>query len=66
MTAEIDIWRTANLMVKQHGDEAPIFTAMRADEMLENGDLTGQLVWRRVLRAVEELLRDRGAAERVN
>ncbi len=29
---------------------------MRADELLEAGDLDGVAVWRRVLRAVEELL----------
>ncbi len=28
---------------------------MRADELLEAGDLDGVAVWRRVLRAVEEL-----------
>ncbi len=29
---------------------------MRADAMLDKGDLDGYAVWRRVLRAVEELL----------
>ncbi len=29
--------------------------AMRADAMLEAGDLDGYAVWRRILRAVEEL-----------
>ncbi len=29
---------------------------MRADAMLDKGDLEGFAVWRRVLRAVEELL----------
>ena len=28
---------------------------MRADAMLEKGDLDGYAVWRRILRAVEEL-----------
>ncbi len=30
---------------------------MRADAMLENGDLDGYSTWRRILRAVEELQR---------
>ncbi len=30
---------------------------MRADAMLEKDDLEGQAVWRRVLKAVEELQR---------
>ena len=39
-----DIYRAANLLVKQHGDEAPIHAAMRADIMLEEGDLDGRRV----------------------
>ena len=56
MTTELDIYRTANLLIKQHGEEAPIHTAMRVDAMLEEGDLDGYGVWRRILKAVEELL----------
>jgi hypothetical protein len=55
MTSYIDTYRSANLLVKQHGEDAPIEAAMRADAMLEAGDLDGYAVWRRVLRAVEEL-----------
>ncbi len=43
------------MLVKQHGQDAPIEAAMRADAMLERADLDGYAVWRRVLRAVEEL-----------
>ncbi len=40
---------------------------MRADAMLEKGDLDGYGVWKRVLKAVEELLRiERIEGERVN
>ncbi len=46
---------SANQPVKHHGEDAPIHAAMRADAMLEAGDLDGCAVWRRVLRAVEEL-----------
>lgn len=56
MTSDLDIYRTADLLVKQHGDEAPIHAAMRADELLDRGDIEGQAVWKRILRAVEELL----------
>ena len=57
--AEIDIWCSAKLLIGQHGDEAPIFAAMRVDELLEASDLDGYTVWKRVLKAVEELL-DKG------
>ncbi len=55
MTSDIDVFRTANLLIDQHGDEAPIHAAMRADELLEAGDLDGQAVWKRIIRAIEEL-----------
>jgi hypothetical protein len=55
MVPDLDIWRSANLLVKQHGEDAPIEAAMRADAMLEAGDLDGCAVWKRILRAVEEL-----------
>ncbi len=39
MTSDLDIYRSANILVKQHGEDAPIHAAMRADAMLEAGDL---------------------------
>ncbi len=55
MIPDLDIYRSANVLVKHHGENAPIYAAMRADAMLEKGDLDGYAVWKRVLRAVEEL-----------
>ncbi len=55
MIPDLDIYRSANLLVKQHGEDAPIEAAMRADATLEAGDLDGYGVWKRVLRAVGEL-----------
>ena len=57
MIPDLDIYRSANLLVKQHGADAPIQAAMRADAMIEEGDLDGYAVWKRILRAVEELQR---------
>jgi hypothetical protein len=56
MISDLDIFRSANLLVQQHGTEAPFHAAMRADELLENGDLDGQRVWIRIMKAVEALL----------
>jgi hypothetical protein len=39
---EIDIWRGAQLMVKRYGENAVIQAAMRAAELLEQGDFDGQ------------------------
>ena len=55
MTPDIDIWRAANLVVKQHGENAEIVAAQRADLMLERGDPEGRLVWLRIKRAIVEL-----------
>ena len=56
MASDPDIYRTENELIKQHGEDAPIHAAMRADELLEAGDMDGQAVWKRVLAAVDELL----------
>jgi hypothetical protein len=56
MIPDLDIYRSANVLVKQHGQDAPIEAAMRADSMRDNGDLDGFAVWKRVIKAVEELL----------
>ncbi len=41
MTSDLDIWRSAQLLVKRHGKDAPIHAAMRADAVLDKGDLDG-------------------------
>ncbi len=52
---DLDIYRSAQVLIKRHGQDAPIHAALRADELLEAGDLEGCAVFKRVLRAVEEL-----------
>ena len=55
MIPDRDIWRAANLLIREHGADAEIVAARRADEMLERGDRDGQLVWLRIGRAIVEL-----------
>ena len=38
------------------GDDAPIEGAMRADELKDAGDMEGEAVWLRIVKAIEELL----------
>ena len=52
MLSNLDIFRSANTLVKRYGNDAPIHAAM-----LDKGELDGYAVWKRVLRAVEELQR---------
>ncbi len=56
MTSDLDIYRSANELIKQHGDAADIEAAMRADELMEAGDMEGRAVWLRIVKAIEELL----------
>ena len=56
MISDLDVYRSANVLVKRHGTDTPIHAAMRADELLEAGDLDGCAVWKGILRAVEKLL----------
>jgi hypothetical protein len=36
---DLDIYRAAKLLIDQHGEEATIRAAERADELLETGDI---------------------------
>ena len=56
MTPDLDIFRAAKLLVDQHGEDAPIHAAMRADELMAMGDLDGQAIWKLILKAIDELL----------
>ncbi len=56
MISNHDIYASANELIKQHGEDAPIYAAMQTDELLEQGDVDGVAVWKKILRAVDELL----------
>ncbi|MCH9050502.1 MAG: hypothetical protein IIA72_05405 [Proteobacteria bacterium] len=56
MTSDLDVYRSANELIEQHGDAADIEAAMRADERLAAGDMDGEAVWLRIVKAIEELL----------
>ncbi len=62
MVSDRDLYRTASVLIKQHDPDVPIHAAMRADTLLEVGGVEGFAVFKRVLRAVEELRRMEPAA----
>lgn len=41
MTSDLDIYRTANLMIKRHGSQAQIQAAQRADKLDTSKNLDG-------------------------
>ncbi len=52
-TSDKDIWRSANLLIQQHGEDAGIHAAQMVDKFLEEGDLGGHKTWLRILKAIE-------------
>ena len=45
---EIDIWRTAHLLMKQHAADASFVAAQRADTLMDQGDRLGCSVWLKI------------------
>jgi len=57
MTPDLDIYRAANVILWRHGKDAQIHSTKRAIAMLDKDDLDAYAIWKRILRAVEELQR---------
>ena len=62
MPSDMEIYQSATVsvrrfvkLIRQYGDGAGFHTAIRADAMLEAGDLDGLSVSKRIIRAVDEL-----------
>ena len=55
LVCDLDIYRTAQVLIDQHGDAADIEAAKLADAMLAKGDLEGRAVWLRVIAAIEQM-----------
>jgi hypothetical protein len=55
MISDIDIWRCAQLMINNHGEEAAMEAATMADEFLSKGNIEAQRVWMRIAKAIDEL-----------
>ena len=60
-TTELDIWRSAQLLINQHGDQAELVAAGRVDDMIERGDPKGESTWKRIRDAIRELRAPSGA-----
>ncbi len=57
MTSDLDIYRSANVLIREHGQDAALEAAKHADAMLEKGGLEGLAAWKRILAAIEEIRR---------
>ena len=54
---EIDVWRTAHVLMKQHGLDAAFVAAKRANELFAKDDFVGAAVFTRIARAIQDLER---------
>ncbi len=52
MPSEIDIYRSAKLLINQHGEDAARRATRRAATLLEGGDMEGRRVWLSILEAI--------------
>jgi hypothetical protein len=52
-----ELWACAQHYIKRHLDDAPIHAAMRADELLAEGDLEGARNFQAIVRRINQLLK---------
>jgi hypothetical protein len=55
MVSNLDIWRAANLLIREHGADAELEVARLGDLMFGRGDDEWRLVWARIRRAIDAL-----------
>ncbi len=57
MITERDVYRSASVLIGNHGEAAPGHAAQFADRQLEAGNMEAYRTWRQVLRAIDEVMR---------
>ncbi len=67
MVEDIDILRSAHLLIQQHGDQAAAFAARKYVDFMRAGGGDGMTVWTAIMQAILELT-EAGAStgERLN
>jgi hypothetical protein len=55
MKSENEIYETANKVIEKFGEEAALYAAIRGDEFQRLGNQEGEVLWRRITKAVEVL-----------
>jgi len=60
LITEWELWACANEMIRQHGFDAAIQAAMKADALADKGDIEGQRTWVGIVRRINELVEPSG------
>lgn len=56
MLTEWELWACANEYIRQHGEDAPLIVAQRADELLAEGDVRGARNFAVIVERINTLL----------
>ena len=64
MITKWELWACANHYIREHGEDAPIVAAMRADELLAEGELEGACTFQSIVWRINQLLE--GPSETLN
>ena len=60
---DTDILRTANLLINEYGEMAPVGAQIKADQMKDNGNQEGRRLWLRIAKAAEQLLSEKSPTQ---
>jgi hypothetical protein len=55
MTDDVSIFRIANLLIMQRGEEAERYALGRADEKDESGNQVSAVTWRKIAEAIKRI-----------
>jgi Family of unknown function (DUF6961) len=55
LISDRDVWAAALAIVKRYGDDATLEAAARADQLQEDGDWQGAVIWHRILDCIERI-----------
>ncbi|TSD83579.1 hypothetical protein FFK22_037145 [Mycobacterium sp. KBS0706] len=63
LPSDLDLWRSAGIMVRKHGSTAPAAAADRAKRLEASGDRDGAATWRLIAERCEALLNEEGTRQ---
>jgi hypothetical protein len=55
MLSDADIYQSADLMIEEHGMDASSIAAMRAGELLIDGNMDGYRMWKRIVMVIDNV-----------
>ena len=55
MLSDADIYQSADLMIEEHGMDASSIAAMRAGELLIDGNIDGYRMWKKIVMVIDNV-----------